>query len=65
VSAPECGYVGCHAPSVGRLPRRDNGLTIWSFCAEHAKQKYHPRDIDMRRFVPADKEPEAGSGTER
>lgn len=49
-----CDYVGCKAQSVGAYPRKY--ASDWRFCAEHAQQKHHPRDVDMRRFV-LDKEP--------
>lgn len=50
-----CDYAGCRDAAVGSLPGGLGryGRPTWYFCSEHAKQKHHPRDIDLTRFVPA------------
>ena len=46
-----CDYAGCRKNAVGKFPFWNKPEARWVFCAEHAKQKHHPRDIDMKRFV--------------
>lgn len=46
---PRCVYALCRETAVGEYPRGRN--SPWPLCDNHAQQKHHPDDIDMRRFV--------------
>jgi hypothetical protein len=50
-TTPVCCYVSCKLPSTVFQPDYV-GRPVWSVCARHSMQQFHPRDIDVRKFRP-------------